>query len=175
VYPSCGPQTPSDCKTNPDHPSCTQPAPPIDCKANPNDASCTQPVDCTKTPNDPSCKPDCTKTQIANHAKLIVKLLSSITAVSISCNRYIMSSSCYPLCPPPIHIDCPEKVGSTLRAIENGKCVYDPIKCKSDEHLENGKCVKNGPDEECAFNPSLPNARLPATKITSANVLKVFQ
>jgi hypothetical protein len=39
------------------------------------------------------------------------------------------------------HIDCPEKEGFTLRAIENGECVYDPI-CKSDEHLENGKCVK---------------------------------
>jgi hypothetical protein len=25
----------------------------------------------------------------------------------------------------------------------DGKCVYDPITCKSDEHLENGKCVPN--------------------------------
>jgi hypothetical protein len=31
--------------------------------------------------------------------------------------------------------------------------------CKSDEHLENGKCVKNGPDDECALNPSLPKCK----------------
>src|SRR5918911_4992421 len=35
------------------------------------------------------------------------------------------------------------------------------IKCNQDEHLENGKCVKNGPgpDEDCVFNLSLSKCK----------------
>ena len=41
------------------------------------------------------------------------------------------------------------------------KCVYDPIKCKKDEQLVNGKCVKNGPgpDDECLLNPDLKKCK----------------
>jgi hypothetical protein len=127
-HPSCGPQPPTDCKANPDDPSCTQPPPPVDCKANPNDASCTQPVDCTKTPNDPSCKPDCTK-----------------NPDDPSCKVECTSNPSDPSCPTPCQ---PAVIGIS--------CPPTP-ECKSDEHLENEKCVKNGPgpDEDCLFNPDL--------------------
>jgi hypothetical protein len=119
---------PVDCKTNPDDPSCTQPPPPVDCKANPNDASCTQPVDCTKTPNDPSCKPDCTKN-------------TDDPSCKVDCTTNPSDPSCPTPCQPAvIGISCPPTP-----------------ECKSDEHLENGKCVKNGPgpDDDCLFNPGL--------------------
>ena len=36
-----------------------------------------------------------------------------------------------------------------------------PLVCKPDEHLENGKCVKNGPgpDDDCALDPSLSKCK----------------
>jgi hypothetical protein len=37
---------------------------------------------------------------------------------------------------------CPEKVGFRLVSIVNGECKYEPIKCKQDEQLVNGKCEK---------------------------------
>jgi hypothetical protein len=129
--PSCKP--PVDCKTNPDDPSCNQPPPPVDCKANPNDASCIQPVDCNKTPNDPSCKPDCTKSPDDPSCK-------------VDCTTNPSDSSCPTPCQPAvIGISCPPP----------------PPECKSDEHLDNGKCVKNGPgpDDDCLFNPSLSKCK----------------
>jgi hypothetical protein len=169
--PSCGPQPPVDCKTNPDDPSCKQP-PTVDCKANPNDASCTtQPIDCTTTPNDPSCKPDCTKNPDDPSCKVDCTANPNDPSCPPTppCQSAVIGISCPPVdctktpddpsCPPPVHIDCPEKVGSTLRAIENGKCVYDPIKCPQGQQLVNNKCSPSGPDEECAFNPSLPKCK----------------
>jgi hypothetical protein len=40
-------------------------------------------------------------------------------------------------------------------------CPPPPPECKSDEHLENGKCVKNGPgpDDDCLLNPSLSKCK----------------
>jgi hypothetical protein len=119
--PSCGPQPPVDCKTNPDDPSCT-PSPPVDCKATPDDPSCK--VDCTINPSDPSCQPPPCQSAVIG-----------ISCPPVDCTKNPDDPSC-----PPIHIDCPEKVGFTLRAIENGKCVYDPIKCKQGEQLVNNKC-----------------------------------
>jgi len=157
--PSCGTPTPIDCKTNPSDPSCTQLPPTVDCKANPNDASCTtpQPVDCKTNPDDPSCKPDCTKNP--DDASCKVDCQSNPNDPSCPstppCQSAVIGISCPPVdcaktpddpsCPPPVHIDCPEKVGFTLRAIENGKCVYDPIKCPPGQHFDPkvNKCVPN--------------------------------
>jgi hypothetical protein len=158
------PGPPVDCKTTPDDPSCTTPSP-VDCKANPNDASCgPQPVDCTTTPDDPSCKPDCTKNPDDQSCKVdctanpndpscpptppCQSAVIGISCPPVDCTKNPDDQSC-----PPIHIDCPERVGFTLRAIENGKCVYDPIKCKQDEQLVNNKCSPSGPDESCLFHP----------------------
>jgi hypothetical protein len=158
------PGPPVDCKTTPDDPSCTTPSP-VDCKANPNDASCgPQPVDCTTTPDDPSCKPDCTKNPDDLSCKVdctsnpndpscpptppCQSAVIGISCPPVDCTKNPDDQSC-----PPIHIDCPERVGFTLRAIENGKCVYDPIKCKQDEQLVNNKCSPSGPDESCLFHP----------------------
>ena len=144
----------------------------MDCKANPNDASCiTQPVDCTTSPNDPSCKPDCTKNPDDASCKVDCQANPNDPSCPSTppCQSAVIGISCPPVdctktpddpsCPPPVHIDCPEKVGSTLRAIENGKCVYDPIKCPQGQQLVNNKCSPSGPDEECAFNPSLPKCK----------------
>jgi hypothetical protein len=145
---SCGPQPPVDCKTKPDDPSCTTP-PPIDCKANPNDPSCKP--DCTKNPDEPSCKVDCTTNPNDPSCPTTPPCQSSVIGIScppVDCTKNPDDPSC-----PPIHIDCPERVGFTLRAIENGKCVYDPIKCKQDEQLVNNKCSPSGPDKSCLFHP----------------------
>ncbi|MFL6413296.1 MAG: hypothetical protein ACJ71K_18900, partial [Nitrososphaeraceae archaeon] len=145
---SCGPQPPVDCKTKPDDPSCTTP-PPIDCKANPNDPSCKP--DCTKNPDEPSCKVDCTTNPNDPSCPTTPPCQSSVIGIScppVDCTKNPDDPSC-----PPKHIDCPERVGFTLRAIENGKCVYDPIKCKQDEQLVNNKCSPSGPDESCLFHP----------------------
>jgi hypothetical protein len=125
---SCGPQPPAvDCKTNPDDPSCTQP-PSVDCKANPNDASCgPQPVDCTTTPDDPSCKPDYTN-----------------KPDDPSCKVDCTTNPSDPSCPPPCtegSSDCPPPP-PCQPAVIGISCPPPPPVCKSDEHLENGKCVK---------------------------------
>jgi hypothetical protein len=67
-----------------------------------------------------------------------------ISCPPVDCTKNPDDPSC-----PPIHIDCPEKVGFTLRAIENGKCVYDPIKCKQGEQLVNDACSPCPPDTKC--------------------------
>ena len=147
--PSCktttSPGGPVDCNTNPNDPSCG-PQPPVDCKANPDDASCTTPlVDCTSTPNDPSCKPDCTK-----------------NSQDPSCKVDCTANPNDPSCPPPPcqegSSDCTPPCQSAVIGIS---CPPPPSECNSDEHLDNGKCVKNGPgpDDDCLFNPNLSKCK----------------
>ena len=127
----------------------TPPPPPSICEQGSTSPECSSstgpppppppgPIDCSTTPNDPSCptSPPCQSAVIG------------ISCPPVDCTKTPDDPSC-----PPIHIDCPERVGFTLRAIENGKCVYDPIKCNQDEQLVNNKCSPSGPDESCLFHP----------------------
>ena len=73
-----------------------------------HDAHCTTDpsckVDCTTNPNSPSCP---TTTPCIPGA-------IGISCPSVDCTK----TPDDPSCPPPVHIDCPEKVGFSLRAIE---------------------------------------------------------
>jgi hypothetical protein len=85
-----------DCTITPDDPSCKP-----DCTKNPDDPSCK--FDCTSNPSDPSCPtPPCQPAIIG------------ISCPPVDCTKNPDDPSC-----PLIHIDCPERIGFTLRAIEN--------------------------------------------------------
>jgi hypothetical protein len=153
--PSCKP----DCTKNPDDPSCK-----VDCTANPSDPSCPPtepcqsaiigiscpPVDCTKNPDDASCPPPpkCKPHETIVDGKCVVDMPID----NICMNPGMQGKGGCPTCPEGQHLnifnDC----------VDNEK--PKPV-CKSDEHLENGKCVKNGPgpDEDCLFKPSLPKCK----------------
>jgi hypothetical protein len=95
-------------------------------------------VDCKANPNDASCitQPiDCTNTPDDPSCKP-------------DCIKNPNDPSC-PTIPPCI----PGAIGIS--------CPPPPSECKSDEHLENGKCVKNGPgpDDDCLLNPELSKCK----------------
>jgi hypothetical protein len=100
-------------------------------------------VDCTTTPDDSSCKPDCTK-----------------NPDDPSCKVDCTTNPSDPSCPPPCtegSLDCPTPPCQPAIGIS---CPPTPV-CNSDEHLENGKCVKNGPgpDDDCLLNPELSKCK----------------
>jgi hypothetical protein len=76
---------------------------PIDCTKTPDDPSCK--VDCTANPSDPSCPTPCQPAVIG------------ISCPPIDCTKNPDDPSC-----PPIHIDCAQKPGFTVRIVD-GKCV----------------------------------------------------
>ena len=160
--PSCktttSPGGPVDCKTDPGDPSCTQP-PPVDCKANPDDASCTtQPVDCTKTPNDPSCKPDCTTNPDDPKCKPPQCDPARENCPPVDCTKNPSDTACHPI--PPCTEGSSDRPPPPCQPAIGISCPPTP-ECKSDEHLENGKCVKNGPgpDDDCLLNPNLSKCK----------------
>jgi hypothetical protein len=91
----------------------------------------------------------------------------------VDCTKNPSDTACHPI--PPCtegSSDCPTPPCQPTIGIS---CPPTP-ECKSDEHLENGKCVKNGPgpDDDCLLNPNLSNAKQLVMKITSVNVLKAL-